>query len=69
MPLWDGILTTNYEAKVMEYSGKLEASVGQKGELWLRGPTVMKGYWQNDQLTKEKLTMDRLAEDGRCCTV
>ncbi|ORX88904.1 acetyl-CoA synthetase-like protein [Basidiobolus meristosporus CBS 931.73] len=29
-----------------------------QGEVWVRGPAVMKGYFKNDQLTKEILTED-----------
>ena len=42
----------------MTFDGKREASVGQKGELWVRGPVVVKGYWRNANLTKDRLTPD-----------
>ncbi|KAJ3040367.1 long-chain fatty acid-CoA ligase [Rhizophlyctis rosea] len=29
-----------------------------RGELWVRGPNVMKGYYKQDQLTKEAMTPD-----------
>lgn len=48
----------------MDFSGKQEASVGQKGELWVRGPTVVKGYWQNINLTRDKLTPDGWLKTG-----
>ena len=48
----------------MTFNGKREASVGQKGELWVRGPTVVKGYWQDIKLTEDKLTSDRWLKTG-----
>ncbi|KAH0975400.1 hypothetical protein GBA52_017299 [Prunus armeniaca] len=35
---------------------------GQSGELWLRGPTVMKGYVGYDKATAETLDSDGLKE-------
>lgn len=59
-----GLLDPNCEAKVMDFSGKQEASVGRKGELWVRGPTVTKGYWRNPDLTKDRLTTDGWLKTG-----
>lgn len=32
-----------------------EAAVGERGELWLKGPVVTPGYWQNAKATEESL--------------
>lgn len=29
-----------------------------RGELWIRAPNVMKGYWRNEKATKETKTVD-----------
>lgn len=29
-----------------------------RGELWIRAPNVMKGYWRNEKATKETKTAD-----------
>jgi amino acid adenylation domain-containing protein len=33
---------------------------GEIGELWVRGPTVMKGYWDNPQETRKRLRQNPL---------
>ncbi len=37
---------------VMDDDGR-QVPVGEIGELWLKGPMVAKGYWQNPQATRE----------------
>jgi amino acid adenylation domain-containing protein len=34
--------------------------VGEVGELWVRGPTVMKGYWGDAELTAQRLRQNPL---------
>jgi len=49
-----GALLPNTEAQIVDESGQaLEAD--QTGELWIRGPQIMTGYWRNEEATRETL--------------
>jgi len=41
-----------------------ELGVGEPGELWIRGPQVMRGYWQRPQETAAVLTEDGWLRTG-----
>lgn len=41
-----------------------ELGPGEAGELWLSGPNVFKGYWKNEEATKEALTADGYFKTG-----
>lgn len=43
--------------------------VGDKGELWVRGPQVMKGYWQNPEATADAITPDGWFKTGDYATI
>ncbi len=54
-----GVPLPSTEAAIMDLTtGRKEAKVGQIGELAVRGPQVMMGYWKNPQATSETLTSD-----------
>ncbi|KAL2869275.1 acyl--CoA ligase [Aspergillus lucknowensis] len=59
-----GELNANCEAKIMAEDGVTELGRDQRGELWVRGQNIMKGYWRNPQATKETKTEDGWLKTG-----
>jgi long-chain acyl-CoA synthetase len=67
-----GLPIANTEAKIVDETGQ-EVPVGGIGELWVRGPQVMRGYWNNPEETSKVVMPDgwlatgdmaRMDEDG-----
>ncbi|WP_202390012.1 class I adenylate-forming enzyme family protein [Parapontixanthobacter aurantiacus] len=62
------------DLKIMSEDGSRELPVGEIGELWARGPMVVKGYWKNPEATAETFVdgwvktgdLARLDEEGWC---
>ena len=52
-----GLPIPNTDAKIVDAAG-VEVPVGEIGELWVRGPQVMKGYWNNPVETANVLQPD-----------
>jgi len=53
-----GWVIPNTEVMVVDPVTQKPLGVGQSGELWIRGPQVMKGYWNQPQATAESITKD-----------
>jgi long-chain acyl-CoA synthetase len=51
------------EVKTVDEHGN-DVGFGEKGELWIRGPQVMKGYWRNEAATKDAITPDGWFKSG-----
>jgi long-chain acyl-CoA synthetase len=52
-----GLPIANTEAKIVDETGQ-EVPAGEIGELWVRGPQVMQGYWNNPVETANVLKPD-----------
>lgn len=63
-----GDIFPNNELKIMSLDGKDEVKPDQQGELWIRGPNVAKGYWQNPAATGEAF-VDGWLRTGDVATV
>ncbi|KAJ6478794.1 AMP binding protein [Mycena vitilis] len=60
-----GLLLPNLEARLVEDDdGDVDAEEGRPGELWIRGPTVMKGYLNNAEATANAITRDGWFKTG-----
>lgn len=58
-----GYVAPSTEAKVVDDDG-FELPVSGPGELWVRGPQVMQGYWKNDAATNDTITKDGWLRTG-----
>jgi acyl-CoA synthetase (AMP-forming)/AMP-acid ligase II len=60
-----GRLTADTEEKIVDVeTGETEVAPGEPGELLVRGPQVMKGYFNNPQATAETITADGWLHTG-----
>nr|WP_234002402.1 class I adenylate-forming enzyme family protein [Erythrobacter sp. AP23] len=65
------------DLKIMSDDGETELPTGEVGELWARGPMVVKGYWNRPDATAETFVdgwvrtgdLARLDEEGWCYIV
>ena len=64
-----GFPITNTECKLVEPGSGKEVGVNETGELWIRGPQVMKGYLNNPEATAATLDDDGWLHTGDMATV
>lgn len=51
-----GVTVPNTEAKIVNPETNREITTpGVPGELWVKGPSVMKGYWEHEEETKQTI--------------
>lgn len=62
-----GRLGENLEARIVDPVSGEALPPGQKGELWLRGPCIMKGYIGDEKATAETLSSDGWLKTGDLC--
>lgn len=64
-----GFCLPNTECKIVDYNNGAELGANEEGEIWVRGPQVMKGYLGNPAATREMITPDgwlRTGDIGYC---
>lgn len=50
-----GVPRQNIEVRIVDPGSDKEVEVGQTGEFCFRGPTIMKGYWKQPELTAQTI--------------
>lgn len=58
-----GVPLPNTDIKILDDDGN-EVGVGEMGELCVKGPQVMRGYWKNPKATAEVMTQDGYFQTG-----
>jgi len=65
------------DMKIMSADGQRELPLGEAGELWVKGPMIVRGYWNNPEATARTFVdgwlrtgdVARLDEEGFCFIV
>lgn len=64
-----GKLVGSSEAKIVDPESGIALPPGEQGELWIRGPTIMKGYLGDSKATSETLVYDGWLRTGDVCYI
>ncbi|KAH0736402.1 hypothetical protein KY285_012109 [Solanum tuberosum] len=64
-----GMLSPSMEGKIVDPESGKALPVNNTGELWLRGPTIMKGYFSNEEATASTLDSDGWLRTGDLCYI
>jgi len=62
-PGTSGVAVPNTECRIVDADGE-DQDVGGRGELWVRGPQVMKGYLNNEEATRHTIDEDGWLHTG-----
>ncbi|XP_042507707.1 probable CoA ligase CCL5 [Macadamia integrifolia] len=64
-----GLLSASLEAKIVDPDTGEALPVNRTGELWLRGPSVMKGYLSNPEATTSTIDKEGWLRTGDICYI
>jgi acyl-CoA synthetase (AMP-forming)/AMP-acid ligase II len=59
-----GVAVPNMECRIVDPETGEDAAPGERGELWMRGPNVMKGYLNNEEATRSTVDDDGWLHTG-----
>ncbi len=59
-----GLAIRSTECRIVDTLSGADLGVGERGEVWVRGPQVMKGYLNNPEATKATITPDGWLRTG-----
>jgi long-chain acyl-CoA synthetase len=59
-----GVAGPGVELKIVDPELRTDVPVGDVGEIWIRSPQVMKGYWNNDAATADAVDADGWFRSG-----
>ncbi len=69
-PIWGerrigiGLPLPDVEARIVNFETLEDAPAGEQGELWVRGPQVIRGYWNRPEETAKAITEDGWLRTG-----
>ncbi|HEV2811904.1 MAG TPA: 4-coumarate--CoA ligase family protein [Solirubrobacteraceae bacterium] len=64
-----GPVLPNMECRIVDPETGEDAEEGGRGELWMRGPNIMKGYLNNEEATRETIDDDGWLHTGDVAVV
>ena len=59
-----GVPTPGTQIRIVDPASGQDVNQGEVGEIWIKGPTVMKGYWNLPAATAETIDLDGWLRSG-----